>query len=34
LGAWPVLKEAPHLYHAVGFGFILCGVALSGMRRG
>jgi drug/metabolite transporter (DMT)-like permease len=34
LGAWPVLKEAPHLYHAAGFGFILCGVALSGMRKG
>ena len=33
LAAWPLLKEAPRLYHAVGFGVILAGVALSSMRR-
>ena len=33
LAAWPLLGEAPHLYHAAGFGIILAGVALAGMRR-
>lgn len=33
LAAWPLLKEAPHLYHAAGFGIILAGVALSSMRK-
>jgi drug/metabolite transporter (DMT)-like permease len=33
LAAWPLLKEAPHLYHVAGFAVILSGVALSSMRR-
>lgn len=33
LAAWPLLGEAPHGYHAAGFGVILAGVALAGMRR-
>jgi drug/metabolite transporter (DMT)-like permease len=33
LAAWPLLKEAPHLYHLAGFGIILGGVLLSSMRR-
>ncbi|QNB01429.1 DMT family transporter [Massilia sp. Se16.2.3] len=33
LAAWPLLGEAPHLYHAAGFGVILAGVAVSSMRR-
>ena len=33
LAAWPLLGEAPHLYHAAGFGVILAGVALASMRR-
>ncbi len=33
LAAWPLLKEAPHLYHVAGFGIILGGVLLSSMRR-
>ena len=33
LAAWPLLGEAPRLYHVAGFGIILAGVALSGMRR-
>ncbi|WP_296952670.1 DMT family transporter [uncultured Massilia sp.] len=33
LAAWPLLKEAPHLYHVAGFGVILAGVLLSSMRR-
>jgi drug/metabolite transporter (DMT)-like permease len=33
LAAWPLLGEAPHLYHAAGFAVILGGVALAGMRR-
>ena len=33
LAAWPLLGEAPHGYHVAGFGVILAGVALSGMRR-
>ena len=33
LAAWPLLKEAPHLYHALGFAVILAGVAVSSMRR-
>ncbi|MFC4931335.1 DMT family transporter [Massilia sp. GCM10023247] len=33
LAAWPLLGEAPHLYHVAGFGVILAGVALSSMRR-
>jgi len=32
LAAWP-LGEAPHLYHAAGFGMILVAVALSSRRR-
>jgi len=34
LAAWPLLKEAPHLYHAVGFTVILAGVMLASMRKG
>lgn len=33
LAAWPLLKEAPHLYHVAGFGVILAGVLLAGMRQ-
>ena len=33
LAAWPLLGEAPRLYHLAGFGIILGGVALSSMRR-
>ena len=33
LAAWPLLGEAPRLYHAVGFGIILGGVALAAGRR-
>jgi len=33
LAAWPLLGEAPHLYHAAGFGMILTAVALSSRRR-
>jgi drug/metabolite transporter (DMT)-like permease len=33
LAAWPLLGEAPHLYHAAGFGMILLAVALSSRRR-
>jgi drug/metabolite transporter (DMT)-like permease len=33
LAAWPILKEAPHLYHAAGFGIILAGVVLSSVRK-
>ena len=33
LAAWPLLGEAPHLYHVAGFGIILAGVALAGMRK-
>ncbi|WP_229217386.1 DMT family transporter [Massilia forsythiae] len=33
LAAWPLLGEAPHLYHLAGFSVILGGVALAGMRR-
>jgi drug/metabolite transporter (DMT)-like permease len=33
LAAWPLLGEAPHLYHVAGFAVILGGVALSSMRR-
>ena len=32
LAAWPLLKEPPHLYHLLGFGIILAGVAVSSMR--
>ena len=31
--AWPLLGEAPQLYHALGFGVIIAGVLFSGMRR-
>jgi drug/metabolite transporter (DMT)-like permease len=34
VAAWPLLGEAPHLYHAAGFGMILVAVALSARRRG
>jgi len=33
LAAWPLLGEAPHLYHVTGFGMILVAVALSSRRR-
>lgn len=33
LAAWPLLKEAPHLYHVAGFAIILGGVLFSSMRR-
>jgi drug/metabolite transporter (DMT)-like permease len=33
LAAWPLLGEAPHLYHVAGFGVILCGVMLGSVRR-
>jgi drug/metabolite transporter (DMT)-like permease len=33
LAAWPLLGEAPHPYHAAGFGMILLAVALSSRRR-
>lgn len=33
LAAWPLLGEAPHLYHAAGFGMILLAVALSSRAR-
>jgi drug/metabolite transporter (DMT)-like permease len=33
LAAWPLLGEAPHLYHAAGFGMILLAVALASRRR-
>jgi drug/metabolite transporter (DMT)-like permease len=33
LAAWPLLGEAPRLYHAAGFGIILGGVALAAGRR-
>ena len=33
LAAWPLLGEAPHLYHVAGFGMILAAVALSSRRR-
>ena len=33
LAAWPLLGEAPHLYHVAGFGIIIAGVLLSSMRR-
>jgi drug/metabolite transporter (DMT)-like permease len=33
LAAWPLLGEAPHGYHAAGFGMILAAVALSSRRR-
>jgi drug/metabolite transporter (DMT)-like permease len=33
LAAWPLLGEAPHLYHVAGFGMILVAVALSSRRR-
>jgi drug/metabolite transporter (DMT)-like permease len=33
LAAWPLLGEAPHLYHAAGFGMIMAAVALSSRRR-
>jgi drug/metabolite transporter (DMT)-like permease len=33
LAAWPLLGEAPHAYHAAGFGMILAAVALSSRRR-
>jgi drug/metabolite transporter (DMT)-like permease len=32
LAAWPLLGEAPHPYHAAGFGMILLAVALSSRR--
>ena len=32
LAAWPLLGEAPHLYHAAGFAMILLAVALSSRR--
>jgi drug/metabolite transporter (DMT)-like permease len=34
LAAWPLLKEPPHLYHALGFGIILAGVMTAGLRKG
>jgi drug/metabolite transporter (DMT)-like permease len=33
LAAWPLLGEAPQLYHALGFGVIIAGVLFSSMRR-
>ena len=33
LAAWPLLGEAPELFHATGLGLILGGVLLSGMYR-
>lgn len=33
LAAWPLLGEAPRLYHAAGFGIILGGVLLAARRR-
>lgn len=33
LAAWPLLGEAPRLYHAAGFGIILGGVLLAAGRR-
>lgn len=30
--SWPLLKEAPHLYHAAGFALILSGVKLASLR--
>jgi drug/metabolite transporter (DMT)-like permease len=33
LAAWPLLGEAPHLYHVAGFGIILAAVALSSRRQ-
>jgi drug/metabolite transporter (DMT)-like permease len=33
LAAWPLLHEAPHLYHVAGFAIILGGVALSSLRK-
>jgi drug/metabolite transporter (DMT)-like permease len=33
LAAWPLLGEAPHLYHVAGFAVILGGVLVSSMRR-
>jgi drug/metabolite transporter (DMT)-like permease len=33
LAAWALLGEAPHLYHAAGFGVIIVGVLASSMRR-
>ena len=33
LAAWPLLGEAPRLYHAVGFGIILGSVLLATRRR-
>jgi drug/metabolite transporter (DMT)-like permease len=33
LAAWPLLGEAPRLYHAAGFGIVLGGVALAAGRR-
>ena len=33
LAAWPLLHEAPHLYHVAGFGIILGGVALSSLGK-
>ena len=33
LAAWPLLGEAPRLYHAAGFAIILGGVAFAAGRR-
>ena len=34
LAAWPLLGEAPRLYHALGFGLILVGVVVAARRSG
>ncbi|RJG04227.1 DMT family transporter [Noviherbaspirillum sedimenti] len=33
LAAWPLLGEAPQVFHLAGFGLILAGVLLSGMKK-
>lgn len=33
LAAWPLLGEAPQLFHLAGFGLILGGVVLAGMKQ-
>jgi drug/metabolite transporter (DMT)-like permease len=33
LAAWPLLGEAPHIFHVAGFSLILGGVILSGMQK-
>jgi drug/metabolite transporter (DMT)-like permease len=33
LAAWPLLGEAPRLYHAAGFGIILAGVLFAAGKR-